>query len=142
VRRIVVDTNIYIDWLNRGLYAELLFQSDAVKLMSAVVLMELFAGARTSKDRRLIARLQAAFHKSDRMVTPSETVLVEAGHTLRLLAEREGYTGAGGRGMVQDVLIALSARSIGATVVTQNERDFRAIARVRPFDLEIAPARP
>jgi predicted nucleic acid-binding protein len=71
VRRIVVDTNIYIDWLNRGLYAELLFQSDAVKLMSAVVLMELFAGARTSKDRRLIARLQAAFHKSDRMVTPS-----------------------------------------------------------------------
>jgi hypothetical protein len=42
-----------------------------VKLMSAVVLMELFAGARTSKDRRLIARLQAAFHKSDRMVTPS-----------------------------------------------------------------------
>jgi hypothetical protein len=31
------------------------------------------------------------------------------------------------------VLIALSARSIGATVVTQNERDFRAIQTIRPF---------
>jgi predicted nucleic acid-binding protein len=35
-------------------------------------------------------------------------------------------------------LIALSARSIGATVVTQNERDYRAIQAVRPFRLVIA----
>ena len=35
--------------------------------------------------------------------------------------------------IVNDVLIALSARSIGATVVTQNERDYRAIQFVRPF---------
>jgi predicted nucleic acid-binding protein len=137
VRRLVVDTNVYIDWLNRGLYSELLFQSDSVKFMSAVVLMELFAGAHALKDRRLVKRLQAAFDKAGRVLTPSETVLVEAGHTLRSLAEREGY-GAASRGIVQDVLIALSARSIGATVVTQNARDFGAIARVRPFDLQIA----
>jgi predicted nucleic acid-binding protein len=35
------------------------------------------------------------------------------------------------------VLIALSARSIGATVVTQNQRHFRAIVAVRPFQLVI-----
>jgi hypothetical protein len=55
--------------------------------------MELFAGARTLKDRRPIGRLKAAFDRADGVVMPSETVLVEAGHTLRLLAEREGYPG-------------------------------------------------
>ena len=135
-----MDTNVYIDWLNHGLYSELLFQSGAVKFMSAVVLMELFAGAHALKDRRLVRRLQSAFDKADRVLTPTEKVLVEAGHTLRLLAEREGYSGSS-RGIAQDVLIALSARSIGAAVVTQNARDFRAIARVRPFDLQIARQR-
>ena len=38
-------------------------------------------------------------------------------------------------GLVNDVLIALSARSIGASVITQNERDFAAIQSVRPFKL-------
>lgn len=141
MRRTVVDTNVYVDWLNYGLHSELLFQPDAVKFMSAVVLMELFAGAHAPKDRRVIARLQAVFGKADRVVTPSETVLIEAGHTLRQLAEREGYSAASSRGLVQDVLIALSARSIGATVITQNARDFQAIARVRPFDFQIAPKR-
>jgi predicted nucleic acid-binding protein len=37
-----------------------------------------------------------------------------------------------------DVLIALSARSIGASVVAQNERDYRAIMALRPFRLVLA----
>lgn len=37
--------------------------------------------------------------------------------------------------ITNDVLIALSARSIGATVVTQNGRDYRAIQAVRPSQL-------
>ena len=41
------------------------------------------------------------------------------------------------RGLVNDALIALTARSIGAAVVTRNERDFRLIRGIRPFDLEI-----
>lgn len=34
-------------------------------------------------------------------------------------------------------LIALSARSIGATIVTQNEAHYRAIQAVRPFQLVV-----
>jgi predicted nucleic acid-binding protein len=41
---------------------------------------------------------------------------------------------------VNDVLIALSARSIGATVVTSNARDFAAIREIRPFKLTVVPA--
>jgi predicted nucleic acid-binding protein len=38
---------------------------------------------------------------------------------------------------VNDVLIALSARTIGAIVYTQNGRDFAAIQSVRQFKLAL-----
>ncbi len=36
-------------------------------------------------------------------------------------------------------LIALSSLQIGATVVTRNERDFRAIQEIVPFSLLVVP---
>lgn len=41
------------------------------------------------------------------------------------------------RGLINDALIALTARSIGAMVVTRDGTDFRLVQRVRPFELEI-----
>jgi predicted nucleic acid-binding protein len=41
------------------------------------------------------------------------------------------------QGLLNDILIALSGRSIGATVVTRNREDFQLIQRVRPFSLEV-----
>jgi predicted nucleic acid-binding protein len=41
------------------------------------------------------------------------------------------------RGLLNDALIAFTARSIGAAVVTRNEKDFNLIREVRPFHLEI-----
>jgi len=40
-------------------------------------------------------------------------------------------------GLVNDVLIALSARSVGAVVITQTERDFEAIQAIRSFKLAV-----
>ncbi len=45
MRPVVIDTNIYIVWFNAGRHEDVLFQRDAVKHLSAVVLMELRAGA-------------------------------------------------------------------------------------------------
>jgi hypothetical protein len=45
MQRIVIDTNVYIDWLNSGRYEELLFAPGAVKHLSSIVMMELWAGA-------------------------------------------------------------------------------------------------
>jgi predicted nucleic acid-binding protein len=136
MRRLVIDTSLYIDWLNRGLYEEVLFQRDAVKYLSAVVLMELRAGAFRPADRRVLDRLQGAFERAGRLLAPTRNVFADAGDTLRGL-QAQGYDRGAGRSIVSDVLIALSARSIGATVVTRNERDYRAIAKVRPFRLSI-----
>jgi predicted nucleic acid-binding protein len=136
MRRLVIDTNIYIDWFNAGRHEDILFQRNAVKHLSAVVLMELRAGAFSSADRRLVRRVASAFEKTGRILAPSRNVFDEAGDALRRLHER-GFRIETSHSIVNDVLIALSARSIGATVVTQNERDFKAIRAVRPFELRV-----
>jgi predicted nucleic acid-binding protein len=39
--------------------------------------------------------------------------------------------------LVNDVLIALTARSLGATLYTADGEDFKAIRRVRDFALQV-----
>jgi predicted nucleic acid-binding protein len=139
VRRVVIDTNLYIDWLNEGRHEDVLFQRDAVKYLSTVVVLELYAGAFSSRDRRVLGSIVGAFARAGRMLVPSGPVWEDAGHVLRALQTSRGSVGAGYPSLVNDVLIALSARTIGATVTTSNERDFAAICQVRPFKLVIVP---
>lgn len=139
MERVVIDTNIYVDWLNEGQHEVVLFQREAVKYLSAVVLMELSAGAFSTRDRRLVREVTSAFAKVGRILVPTVTIYEEAGDVLRRLQESRGYTVASAYGLANDVLIALSARSIGATVITRNERDFVAIQTIRPFKLALAP---
>ena len=142
MRRVILDSNIYIDWINDRRHEDVLFQFDAVAYLSAIVVMELYAGAFTERDRRLIRKLVATFARPDRIVVPSERVYQEAGDVLRWLQEREGYDLASTRGLSNDVLIALSARAIGAVVITLNDRHFAAVNWVRPFKLNILRLEP
>jgi predicted nucleic acid-binding protein len=137
MQRIVIDTNVYIDWINDGQYEPVIFQREAVKHLSAVVIMELAAGAFSVRDRRLVRDVASAFARVGRIVAPTVSMYQEAGEVLRQLQESPGYTVASAYSLANDVLIALSARSIGAVVITQNERDFAAIQRIRPFKLSI-----
>ncbi len=75
--RLVIDTNLYIDWLNAGRHEAVLFQRDAVKYLSAVVMMELYAGAFSTRDRRLLRQITTAFRKADRILLPSAGVYEE-----------------------------------------------------------------
>ena len=140
MRRIVIDTNLYIGLLNAGRHEAALFQRDAVKYLSAVAMLELYAGAFSPRDRRIVRSLVTAFDRAGRILVPSGAVFEDAGHTLRALQESRGYLVSGSPSMVNDVLIALSARAIGATVLTSNARDFAAIREVRRFRLAVVPA--
>ena len=54
------------------------------------------------------------------------------------MAGRRKNSVPGGAGShLNDVLIALTARSIGGTVVTANAADFAAIQQVEPFAFEL-----
>lgn len=135
MQRIVIDTNIYIDWINEGQHEGVIFQRETVKHLSAVVVMELTAGAFSVRDRRLVREVASSFAKVGRILIPNASTYEEAGAVLHRLQASKGYSMAGAYGLVNDVLIALSARSIGAAVITQNEKDFVAIQAIRPFNL-------
>jgi predicted nucleic acid-binding protein len=139
MRRLLIDTNLYIDWLNTGEYESFLFQPDAVKFMSAVVMMELLAGAHSVQDRTRLQDLFRTFAKLGRIVTPSAGTYQEAGEVLRRLQPVHGYQLRQLHSLSNDVLIALSARTIGGTVVTRNKRDFLAIQSIRAFKLSLVP---
>jgi len=137
VRRLIIKTSLYIDWLNDGRHESILFQPDAVKFMSTVVMMELLAGAYSVHDRTRLHDLFATFTKLGRIVTPSSATYQEAGDVLRQLQTVHGYNLQKSRSLTNDVLIALSARMIGGSVVTQNKQDFLAIQSIRAFKLSL-----
>lgn len=137
MQKVALDTNIYIDWINTGRYGEILFAQGFVKHLSAVVLMELYAGAFSRRDQQIIDRLFRAFERAKRILTPTVENYRECGRILQRLQQEKGYNLREACSLTNEVLIALSARNIGATVITQNEKDFSVIREIRAFPLLI-----
>jgi predicted nucleic acid-binding protein len=136
VKRVLLDTNLYIDWLNAGTREPLFLGPGLVRYLSAVVLLELRAGARTRSARHAVDALARAYRAGGRLLPPSADAFDRAGSVLRKLKVAGLEVRAAS--LVNDVLIAETARTIGATVVTANRSDFEAIQSVEAFSLEIA----
>ena len=99
----------------------------------AVIVHELRAGVRGRAAARLEAAFIAPLEKRGRLVTPSFGAWKEAGSVLsELIAPNE--RGKLPRSFVNDVLLAMSCRESGLTLVTKNLHDFARIAKVRPFE--------
>jgi len=140
--RLLFDTSVYISVLRDETFAQEFrpryFRDIPRTHFSSVVIQELLAGARTFRHRRQAAALYEPFERAGRIVTPSHSVWKEIGTIVAVLAERvPQFRDKLSRGLINDMLIALSGRSIGATVVTRNGEDFRLIQRFRTFALQV-----
>jgi len=135
---VVLDTSVYVSWLNQGLHAEWLLGPGVVRCLSAVVLMELRVGATTRRARRAVSQLVRPYETSGRLVAPSARLFDEAAIVLQRLRMRGLEVRRAS--LVNDVLIALTARAMGATVVTANAADFQAIRDSRRFSLHVIEA--
>jgi predicted nucleic acid-binding protein len=135
---VVLDTSVYVGWLNQGLHAEWLLGPGVVRCLSAVVLMELRVGATTRRARRAVSQLVRPYETSGRLVAPSARLFDEAAIVLQRLRMRGLEVRRAS--LVNDVLIALTARAMGATVVTANAADFQAIRDFRRFSLHVIEA--
>ncbi len=134
MRRAVLDTNLYVDWLNRGRHEELLVGRGLLRFLSAVVYMELAAGAGTAAARKALTQLAAGYAAGNRIAALSPDGFARAGRVLCAL--RAAGRDVARASFLDDVLIAVTARSLGATVYTA-DADFEAIRRVEDFDLVI-----
>ncbi len=135
MKRVVIDTNLYIDWINAGLREALLVGPGYTRILSAVVLLELWAGTTNLPSRRAVEKIERAYTTAQRLLVPMPGVFAESGRVLRDL--RAAGLEVRSAAFMNDVLIALSARAAGARVLTRNRSDFQAIRKVSPFDLEI-----
>jgi len=100
---------------------------------SSVVLAELWRGATKPSDHAFL-RILARNHP---ILTPTEKNWIESGEILAGIRADHGFAPAKLRDLHFDVLIALTARSHGARLITTNRTDFELINSYREFKLEV-----
>jgi len=141
-RLMVFDTNIYIAAVREGLGGTSfgrLEEAAPHTFLASVVSGELRAGALDEAGRRAVIELVRRFERLGRVVTPTAGSWNDAGDVLAKIARREPEFRTRVRGLWNDALIALSARQIGATLVTKNLHDFGLLRRYVRFELQAAP---
>jgi predicted nucleic acid-binding protein len=130
-----LDTNIFIDgFRSEEAQADVfafLRRALPFTYLSAVVMQELAAGARTSEAARDVQQgVFAPFERRRRIFAPSATAFVASGRALAAVAEREGWQLLDENpSLLNDALIAASCREQGITLITR-DADFK---RLGPF---------
>ena len=97
--------------------------------LSAVVMQELAAGARTADAARHVQRgIFEPFERRQRVFAPSSAAFVESGRVLAAIAGREGWQLLDEKpSLLNNALIAASCREQGVTLITRDD-DFKRLA--------------
>lgn len=132
-RVIVFDTSVFIDHLRTNKFREHFLHLNGLVRNSSVVLSELLRGATKAEEIEFVSALA----RNHPVYTPTEKNWLESGEILTRVNKDKGFSAAKLRDLHFDVLIALTARSNGATVVTSNRSDYELIRAYRDFNLEI-----
>jgi len=127
----VLDTSVYIDNFRTGRFTFRIRQSPFIVRCSSVVLHELLRGARPGVERRFVMDLA----KRCQVLTPTDRHWMQSADILNRMRKQQHDALTKIRELAFDVLIALTARSIGATVITTNESDFQTIRSHVSFSL-------
>jgi predicted nucleic acid-binding protein len=130
---IIFDTSVLVDHLRTGRYRHRIDQIEGLLRNSSVVLAELWRGSVTRADQQFLR----AFEKNHPSLTPTQANWIQSGHILARLRTERNYDAGKLRDLHFDVLIALTARSHGARLITSNRADFEAISRYCEVQLEI-----
>lgn len=127
VMRIVFDTSIIIDYLRGGTTGEAIFdqieKQNAQLFIPTIVIFELFSGKSTKNEsvRTKIAKMVKDFKR----IELTEEIAMTAGKLYREIGKQVG---------VQDYIIAASALSIGASVLTLNQKHFQQIPGLEIYE--------
>jgi predicted nucleic acid-binding protein len=121
---LLFDTGIYIRF-SRG--EKYLWLSEDARIFqrtifTAVVAAELYAGTRSQPEKRALDKLCQAHHALGHFSSPPASAWIDAGILLRRTRSTFGQMDFVRH--FRDLLIASEAMRTGATLVTENSRDF------------------
>jgi predicted nucleic acid-binding protein len=127
----ILDASVYVDNLRSGRFKQEILDLNFVIRCSAVVLAELSRGARSRPMRKFVDDLA----KNLRIIAPNEREWIQSGQIVNRLVAAKGYDIHKTRELYFDVLVALTARRIGAYLITCNVDDFTTIREFLEFNL-------
>ncbi len=137
----LLDTNIYVEAARsesgrarfRAAFSPLL----SATFLSAVVAHELRASAADRQTAALVRDFTRPMERTGRVVSPTFDDWMMAGEVVTGIQERDRGWRSKLPALLNDILIALCARRIGAMIITHNREDFRLIRRHVGFSLRI-----
>ena len=130
-RFFVLDTSVLIDQWRTNRFAEAIRKLGGTIRHSAMAIAELYRGAHGRKDIRAIEDLT----RHPIILTPTRAMWFRSGKILAGLAARHPLDPESLRRLHLDLLIALTARGIGAAVITTDRTHFELLRTEVPFPL-------
>jgi predicted nucleic acid-binding protein len=130
---VVFDTSVLVDEIRTKRHVDRILNVNGLVRNSSVVLAELMRGAVSQVDSIIIDFLRRNYPT----FTPTEKNWIESGQILGEIQRDKGFEPRKLRELHFDVLIALTARTHGAKVITSNRGDFELIREYREFGLEV-----
>jgi predicted nucleic acid-binding protein len=130
---VIFDSSVLIDNQRTARHSERFEREPGRIRNSSVVLAELWRGATTDSDRLFVKTIE----QSRPILTPTENNWLESGQILAKIHYDHGFQPHKLRDLHFDLLIALTARSHGARLITSNRTDFELISKYRSFKLEV-----
>jgi len=129
---VIFDTSIFIDHLRTGRHQERIESVIGLIRTSSVVLAELWRRATKRAEQEFLKTLE----KNHPILTPTQKNWLESGQILGKIYADKRFPPEKLRDLHFDVLIALTARSHGARLISSNKADFEMINRYRRLPLE------
>ena len=130
---IIFDTSVLVDELRTGRHLKEIESVTGLVRTSSVVLAELLRGVTGLAEHKFLRSLA----RNHPILTPTQKNWLESGEILASIRADRGFAPAKLRDLHFDVLIALTARSYGARLITTNRTDFELINRYRKIKLEV-----
>lgn len=140
----ILDTNVYLEAFRseekKAQFRQAFFPLLPSTYFSAVVAYELHLDASDARTRHALWEFIQPLERAGRLVTPSFDNWLGASTILAAIERKDRAWRSKLPSLLNDVLIALSARQIGALLITYNGEDFRLIRRHKEFQLRILEA--
>ena len=137
----LLDTNVYLH-ASRSAATREQFRTSFIPLLpatylSAVVAYELMVDAADRRSRTYVEDFIRPLERTGRLVTPTFDDWVEASALVTAIELRDKRWRSKLPALLNDILIALSARRVGAMILTRNRDDFLLIRRHKGFSLRV-----
>jgi predicted nucleic acid-binding protein len=130
---VIFDTSVLVDEVRTGRHRNRIEAVNGLVRMSSVVLAELLRGVTRPAEHKFLRTLA----RNHPILTPTQENWLESGEILAKIRVDHGFEPRKLRDLHFDVLIALTARSHGARLITTNRADFELIHRYRQIKLEV-----